>query len=72
LEELMSFCPTGKISYPSPADAWRTIEFMSARRARHTHTKSGKGGFAYQCGECGQWHTTRSQRTVGRPAQEVA
>ena len=64
-------CPTGKISYPSPA-AWRTIGFMSASRARHTHTKSGRGGFAYRCGECGQWHTTRGQRTVGRPAQEVA
>lgn len=65
-------CPTGKICYPSPAAAWRTIGFMSNNRARHTHTKSGRGGFAYQCQECGQWHTTRGQRTVGRPAQEVA
>lgn len=65
-------CPTGKIPYPSPAAAWRTIGFMSASRARHTHTRSGRGGFAYQCGECGQWHTTRGQRTVGRPAQGVA
>ena len=54
-------CPTGNIPYHTPAT-----------RARHTNAKSGRGGFAYQCRECGQWHTTRSQRTVGRPAQEVA
>ena len=65
-------CSTGKIGYPSPAAAWRIIDRLGNNRARHTHARSSKGGFACRCTECGDWHITRGQRTVGRPAQEGA
>jgi len=65
-------CPTGKISYPSPAAAWRIIKRMGTGISRYTHTKSGQDADAYHCKICGEWHITHRQRTIGRPAQEVA
>ncbi|MDG4550755.1 MAG: hypothetical protein P9F19_15880 [Candidatus Contendobacter sp.] len=49
-------CISGKQCHPTAPAAWRVIH----------HRVNGRGGFAYRCHLCHQWHVT-SQRHRYRP-----
>lgn len=63
----MSDCPTGKIRYATPAEAWKVIRALKAGRARYSHQRRSTGGAVYVCPACQGVHITRARD--GRPAR---
>ena len=67
---MMSFCPTGKQSYPTPNAAWAVLNHIKAR-GRHCYSRvKTTQGEVYRCAECSGWHITRHSQTARR--REVA
>ena len=58
--------PCGKVSYPNPVTAWRTIRVLTRKTALLSHKRLHKACAAYHCQDCHQWHITH--RRSDRPA----
>ena len=52
----------GKVPYPNPATAWRTIRALTSTTALLSHKRLHKACAAYRCQDCHQWHITHRQR----------
>jgi hypothetical protein len=48
----------GKIPYPNPASAWRTLHSLSQPIALLSHKRLHKRCRIYRCARCHAWHLT--------------
>lgn len=54
-------CPTGKVAYQSQGRAFKALARIAQGAAQGVAVDDGDPPCAaYRCGQCGQWHLTRS------------
>jgi hypothetical protein len=53
-------CPSGKIAYASPQDAWVAVNRIRRRSSKSLtgDTNRRKPQRPHKCDDCGLWHTT--------------
>lgn len=69
----MTCCPSGKIGYPTAADAWKVLQLQGSPRWKKSHKAPLiNGNYAYQCLLCQHWHITRPRKNHRAPEKRLS